>query len=155
MATEKQYAFFKGLYDEEAARQASLADRAKTYLSLITFYSAFILFVVEKLRPQTLCLKSIFAAMIASMLGGFLLALSSIGVSDYEAINDPRDIIAGFGDTPPEDEDFFDDRIIDFTVAYERNSAVNDTKATKLTWAGHLLLLGIFLHASYIFLTIR
>ena len=51
MATEKQYAFFKALYDEEVARQASLADRAKTYLSLITFYSAFILFAVEKLRP--------------------------------------------------------------------------------------------------------
>ena len=67
------------------------------------------------------------------MLGGFLLSLSSIGVSNYEAINDPQDIIAGFGDTPPEDEDFFDDRIIDFTVAYQRNSAVNDTKATKLT----------------------
>jgi hypothetical protein len=37
MATEKQYLFFKSVYDEETARQASLQDRPKYYLSIITF----------------------------------------------------------------------------------------------------------------------
>jgi hypothetical protein len=151
MATEKQYLFFKGLYDEESARQTSLADRAKVYLSLMTFYSAFVLFAAEKLKPDTAVLKILFVATVASTLLAFLLSLWSIRISEYEALNDPQEIIAGFGTSPPEDEDFFDDRIVDFAVAYQRNSDVNDRKATQLTWAGFLLLAGIFLHACYFF----
>jgi hypothetical protein len=155
MATEKQYLFFKGLYDEENARQTSLADRAKVYLSLVTFYSAFVLFAAEKLKPDTTALKIIFVGTVGSTLAAFLLSLWSIRVSEYEALNDPQEIITGFGTSPPEDEDFFDDRIVDFAVAYQRNSIVNDRKAVKLSWAGFLLLAGIFLHACYFFVKIN
>jgi hypothetical protein len=155
MATEKQYLFFKGLYDEENARQASLADRAKIYLSLITFYSAFVLFVAEKMKPDTPVLKGVFIGTVGSMLVAFLLSLWSIRVSEYEIPDDPQDIIAGFGAAPPEDEDFFDDRIVDFAVACQRNVAVNDEKAGQLTGAGYLLLAGIFLHACYFFAKIN
>jgi hypothetical protein len=151
MATEKQYLYFKGLYDEESARQASLADRAKVYLSLMTFYSAFVLFAAEKLKPDTLVLKVLFVATVASTLSAFLLSLWSIRIAEYEALNDPQEIILGFGTSAPRDEDFFDDRMVDFAVAYQRNSNVNDKKAAQLTWAGFLLLVGIFLHACYFF----
>jgi len=155
MATEKKYLFFKGMYDEESARQLLLADRAKLYLSLMTFYSAFVLFAAEKLRPDTVTLKVIFVATVGSTLSAFLLSLWSIRVSVYEGVVNPQEIVAAFGTSPPDDEDFFAHRIVDFAVACQRNSAVNDRKARQLTYAGFLLLAGIFLHACYFFAKIN
>jgi hypothetical protein len=83
MATEKQHLFFKGMYDEESARQLLLADHAKVYLSLMTFYSAFVLFAAEKLRPDTVCLKVIFVATVGSTLSAFLLSLSGLSMFPY------------------------------------------------------------------------
>ena len=91
---------------------------AKTYLSLVTLYSAFVFFVAEKLRPDTVVSTLIFFATVAAMALSFLLSLWSAKVSEYEAPSDPQEIIEKFGDSPPTDEDFFDDRIIDFAVAY-------------------------------------
>jgi hypothetical protein len=151
VATEKQYLFFKALYDEERLREASLADRAKTYLSLITFYSAFVLFATEHLKPDIVSLRLILGCTIIALIAGFLLSLWSIRVSNYEATSDPRKILHGFR-PPPEDDEFFDHRIVDFTVAYERNRLVNDEKARQLSLAGYMLLIGIFLHTGYFFL---
>ena len=152
MATENQLAFFKSLYDEETAREKQLQDYAKHNLSLSTFYSAFIIFVVEKLRPDSMLSKSVFITAVAFMLAPFLWSLRAIKISTYEAIAEPRHIINEFGDTPPTDEEFFDDRIADYTVAYERNSKVNDGKAFRLSIAGYCLALGICLHACYFIL---
>jgi hypothetical protein len=151
MSAANQYPFFKGMYDEECARQALLADRAKTYLSLITFYSAFMLFVAEKLKPETALQKTALALTIASILGGFLFSLLSIRVSKYETTNDPAKILHEFGKSPPDDETFFAKRIVDFAAAYEKNVPVNDGKALMLTRAGYLLLAGMVLHACYFF----
>ena len=71
-------------------------------------------------------------------------------MSDYEAVNDPRDVLDEFGDAPVSDEEFFDSRIADYVVAWERNSAVNDRKASRLKIAGYSLLLGITLQACYL-----
>jgi hypothetical protein len=154
MATQQQFSYFKSIYDEENARQTSLQDRAKNYLSLITFYSAFILFVVQNLKPDTLTFKLVFVTMIASMLAAFLLSLWSIQVSQYEVPSDPAEIIHHFGKAPQEDSDFFDARLVDYTAAYTHNSKVNDRKAFQLTLAGYLVLAGIFMHAIYILLKI-
>lgn len=154
MATEKQYQFFQSLCAEEAEREKLLWDRAKTNLSLTTLYSAFIIFVVEKLRPSTLATEIIFIAAVVFMLSAFLLSLWAVKVSTYEAAAEPRSIFASFREEPPTDEDFFDDRIVDFAVAYERNAKVNNRKARWLTIAGYCLLLGIGLHACYFILCI-
>ena len=75
MATLKQFEFFRFLYDEEIERTKQLADRAKTYLSLSAFYSAFVIFVVEKLRPDTALSKLLFVGTILCMLAAFFLSL--------------------------------------------------------------------------------
>jgi hypothetical protein len=150
VATEQQYSYFKAIYEEESARQTSLQDRAKTYLSLITFYSAFILLVVQNLKPGTCAFRIIFALMILSMLGAFLLSLLSMQIADYEAPNDPVAVVTAFGTRPPHNAAFFADRIVDYAVAYQRNSKVNNRKATQQSWAGYLMLAGIFLHAVYV-----
>jgi hypothetical protein len=146
MATEKQFQYFKSLYDEENAREEWLAQLAKTYLSLVTLYSAFVFFVAE---ARYRCKHTDLFATVAAMALSFLLSLWSAKVSEYEAPSDPQEIIEEFGDSPPTDEDFFDERIIDFAVAYTRNSEVNDRKANQLTVAGYAILAGIVLQATY------
>jgi hypothetical protein len=50
--SEKQYLFFKSLYDEETERTKQLYEHAKNYLSLAAFYSAFIVFAIQHLKPS-------------------------------------------------------------------------------------------------------
>jgi hypothetical protein len=88
------------------------------------------------------------------MLVAFLLSLLSIRVSKYEVASDPEQIIHHFGKTEQADGDFFNERIADYTIAYEHNSKVNDSKAHQLAFAGYLLLAGILLHAVYILLKV-
>src|SRR4051812_23979983 len=119
MTTSAQFDFFKFLYEEEDERRKRLLDQAKNHLALATFYSAFILFVVEKLRPDSLPSGLIFLAAAVSMVIAFLLSLLASAISPYEIANRPRNIIEGFGNDPPPDEVFYKSRILDFTVAIE------------------------------------
>jgi hypothetical protein len=140
MASEKQFLFFKSLYDEEVQRTQQLRDHAKNYLSLATFYSAFVAFVVQQMRPSTPLPIAIFLASVICMLLAFLLALWASGIADFEVANNPEDVVDEFGDKPMSDEAFFDNRIGDFVVASEGNSEVNDRKAFQLVMAGDTLL---------------
>jgi hypothetical protein len=150
MATENQFAFFKSLYDEENERAKILGEHAKNNLGLATLYSAFILFVIEKqIADITWSGKLFFCGAILLMLGAFLLSLMATQIASYQIPNEPTDIIEAFGDNPPTDEEFFDDRIIEYALACETNSSVNDRKADTLRYARYLLLGGIALHASY------
>jgi hypothetical protein len=127
MATEKQYAFFKSLYDEENERTKILGEHAKNNLGLVAVYSAFILFVADKNADHLQAIgKSLFVAAVLFMLLAFLLSLVATQISVFCAVADPDQIFAAYGDEPPTDEEFFDDRIIDYSTAYERNSSVND-----------------------------
>jgi hypothetical protein len=117
---------------------------------LATLYSAFILFVVEKQAADIAWLgKLLFCSAILFMLGSFLLSLMATQIAAFQIPNEPTDIIEGFGDDPPTDEEFFDDRIIEYALACETNSSVNDRKADMLQYARYLLLGGIAMHASY------
>jgi len=150
VATEKQYAFFKSLYDEEGERAKILAEHAKNNLGLATLYSAFILFVVEKqVADIAWWAKLLFCSAVLFMLGAFLLSLMATQIAAYQIPNEPTDIIERLGNNPPSDDDFFDDRIIDYALACETNSSVNDRKADMLLYARYALLGGIALHASY------
>jgi hypothetical protein len=155
MATEKQYAFFKALYDEENERSKILGEHAKNNLALTTLYSAFVLFPFKDLNIISTLEKWVFIIGVTLMLLAILLSLQATNIAKYEAITEPRDIFEKFGDNPPDDAEFFDDRIVDYSVAYERNSAVNDRKAAHLYVARYLLLGGITSHAIYIFLHIH
>jgi len=149
MATEKQVAFFQSLYDIERERTASLRETAKNYVSLSSLYSAFIIFVTEKLQPTSVITKSLFGAAIITMLLAFLAALLVTQVATFEALTDPDEVINQFGVEPPTDADFFDNRIADYSVATQRNRIVNERKARYLAVAGYLILAGLAIHAAY------
>jgi hypothetical protein len=149
MATEKQMEFFKLLYDSESERTEFLRATAKTYLTLSAFYSAFVIFVAEKLRPVYLSSKLLFGGAVLSMITSFLLSLWVIQVARFVALTHPQLIFDQYGARPPSDSEFFDNRITDFSVAYIANSKVNDRKAMVLAVGGWALLAGLLLHALF------
>ncbi|MGX5802626.1 hypothetical protein ACWGS9_15440 [Bradyrhizobium sp. Arg314] len=155
MATQGQYDFFRLLYDQENSREGTLNQHSGRLLSLITFYSAFIIYIADRSGNLPWVTKVVLAAAIGSMLCGFLMIVWGGRVANFEALNSPDDVIGQF----PEhegmtDERFFDLRIADFSVATERNSKVNDRRADALLWASYCLATGIALHAAYFFLRI-
>jgi hypothetical protein len=149
MASEKQMEFFKYLFDLESERRKLLRATATTYLTLSTFYSAFVFFVAEKLRPIEFLPKLLFAAAVVSMIVAFVLSLWVIQVSSLYVPTRPNAVIGQYGEHPPSDADFFDNRIIDFSVAYNANSPLNDRKARTLAAAGGSMLAGLIFHALF------
>ncbi|WP_394885976.1 hypothetical protein ACG873_00395 (plasmid) [Mesorhizobium sp. AaZ16] len=142
MATERQYAFFKFLYEEENARENTINQYAKTLLSLITFYSGFVIFVADKmLATITLPMKVIFATTLASMLAAFATTVWGTRMADFEGVCDPED---------DESENLFlRKRIADFTVATTRNSGINNKRVKALLVASYFLAAGILSHAVF------
>lgn len=149
MTSEEVFPVFKSLYDDERKRTQELNDHAKNNLSLATLYSGFVIFVVEKFPPSSLCNKLLFAGTVLCMLAAFFLSLLATQIAGFEEPRRPRDMAAQFAESGYDVEDFFQWRIADFTVAAERNAGVNDGRAVKLTFARYFLLLGIALHALY------
>jgi hypothetical protein len=152
VATKDQYEFFKFLFENEEKRSTSLIDRGKTFISLIALYSGFIALSADEKIGDAVLLWILFASAALSMLMSLLLSIVAVGVFRYEKINSPENIISSFGDVSPSDPEFFDDRIIDLTVACNRNSKRNDQRAKLLFWASFFILLGLSLHASYFLL---
>ncbi len=149
MATEKQAAYFVSIYDKESDRTKSLRDIAKVYIGLTSLYSAFIIFVTDKTKPGNILELGLYIACITAFLVAFYFSLQVLQVAAYERPSDPYKIIQGFDKSPPKDEDFFDHRIIDLTVASGRNALVNDKKAVYLSLSGYLILSGLAGHAAY------
>lgn len=149
MATKQQYEVFKFIFEQEKARESQLLERSKLYLSLVTFYSAFLLFVGKDLIPHNRLHWSLFALSTIFLLVAFLLSLYSAAVQKYQAVKNPKKILERLGDAPPTDDDFLDDRIVDLADAWTWNSSVNEGKAKILHWAGFALLSGMAAHAAY------
>jgi hypothetical protein len=153
MATKEQYEFYKLLYDEENAREKQLREQARNYLSLATLYSAFVIFGADKALPSiSWPAKCAFIASIVFMAAAFVLSLWVLQASKYEAIASPSDVTNQFGEASMTNEEFFDNRIADLTVACERNISVDDRKAVYLGLSGYAVLIGIFLHAGFFIL---
>jgi hypothetical protein len=150
MATEKQYACFKDIFDREAARQEKLIDRGKLYLSIITVYLGLLGVAADKLLP-TLARSGLataaFLASLACFVGSLVLVLLAIGIYKYVYPTDPMTVIDGYGPEPPRDEDFFDDRITELAAAFKTNQFVNERRADKLKYASFCLLGGVVFQA--------
>ncbi|MDE3819714.1 hypothetical protein [Sinorhizobium meliloti] len=155
MATREQMDFFKSVYEEEEKRTAILLEHSKNNVTLVTLYSGFALFVLDKHASGLSATGfTLFAVSLCAMAVSFFLSLLITNIAPYEALTDPDEIIAKLGSTPPTNEEFFDARIIDYTAAYQRNSAVNDRKAEWMSLARYALLLGVVLHASFFIYTV-
>ncbi|MDX2044952.1 MAG: hypothetical protein SF097_27320 [Acidobacteriota bacterium] len=145
MATEAQYQFFKGLYDAEQARYRELIDRGKLFLSIITIYLGLLSVAADKTIPKldsSLFAKSAYVVSVMFIIIAMALVVLAVGIFKYEYPSDPQRIIESFKDVPPTDDDFRDERIIDFTVATKRNFSQNEMRARLLRLSSFMLLLG-------------
>jgi hypothetical protein len=151
MATDVQYNIFRSLYDEEAARYTSLANRAQLYFSIISLYLGALAFKFDDVNkfikefqvPRWMfLLVGIFVAL------ALLATIAAIWIRDYEGVCNPEEVIDHFDDVPPSDADFLDDRIAELAVATNRNSEHNNRTGTFLRWAIGFLFLAILMHLA-------
>jgi len=141
------------LYNEEKKREEILNNRAKIYLSLLTFILGALFFKIELIETiittkniTELCFWIQFILYIFTMLC-FVIALLfvflSIRIMKFEFICDPeKDIIKKITDEMTAD-DFLLKRSIDYAVARNRNSITNNKKASLLTIAIFFILAGL------------
>jgi hypothetical protein len=146
MATEAQYQCFKDIYDRETKRGEQLIDRGKIYLSVITLYMGLLGVAFDKITPMLAghCFeKTIYILSLIIFIFSLALVIFSIGIYCYRFPTDPETVIFSFGTNQPLDNDFFDARIADFTVAFKENLPVNEKRANLLKYASWLMLFGI------------
>jgi hypothetical protein len=145
MATKEQYEFFRSLYDEEEARYSQLEARARLYLAVISAFIAAIVLKANEIKQSIRILGGDrrLLAVATLLVASLVMIVISTKIRQYEGIADPREIIENFGPAPPSNEEFFDLRLADLTVATERNAKVNDQVARFLAWAGVLLALAM------------
>lgn len=142
MATKEQYEFFKLLYDVEEQRYGQLESRARFYFGGVSIFIAGILLKAPEVKASVAALGGAWPLM---LLGALLLAVTlvliGIGthIRTYEGIADGGSVVKAYGEKPPTNEDFFDDRIADLVVATARNSQVNNRVARVLAGAGYCL----------------
>jgi len=146
MATKEQYGFFLSLYQEEERTYEQLEGRAKVYLTIISIFLAGLLLKADDAKKSAAILGMpwwLLSGVALLLSAALLLVVIAMRIRTYEGAADPEAIIAKFGERPPVDEDFFDDRIVDLAVATNRNSVVNNKTATTLEWASYCLVAAI------------
>lgn len=154
MATKTQYEFFRSLYDEENNRLSELVNRAKVYLPVVTFFLGVLLLKSEwviSVAKGNLIIIFFFISMF-SFFAALVTTIVSLRVMKYKGICDPEDVITQWGKSPPEDEQFFKERIADFAVAAQKNHTLNNTRGSWLHTTGIFLLIGVA--CSLIFLSL-
>jgi hypothetical protein len=153
MATKEQYEFFRSLYEDEERVYSQLEARAKFYFSVVSLFLAALLLKAKEVQESAGALGLPWWLVLVEGLllsGALLFVVCGVLIRRYEGIADPEDIIKNFGQKPPSNEQFFDDRIADYTVAANRNAAANERTARWLSYSGLLLtaaivlLLGLF-----------
>jgi hypothetical protein len=148
MASEKQMAFFKSLYDEEAARHAVLMERAKTYITVITIYIGIVGLKVGDLKDlKAFGVPWALLLCIALAVGAaLLLTVMAIRVREFEALVEPEAAAKELDAPGMTDDKFFSNRIADYVVATQINRKVVNDIGFKLRLAVMFLAGGVALH---------
>lgn len=146
MATEMQYKVFRASYDEENVRYSLLENRAKFYLTIITFYLGAIAFKINDVTSFATQFRipiTLYFIMALLLLLALLLTIMATRIRSYEGVNDLENIIKSLASTVPSEEEFLDTCLIDLAVATNRNSLINNKVAAMLQWASYLLFLAV------------
>jgi len=144
MASEAQYEILRSVYQEENDRYTELINRGKIYLTICSFFLGGLAFKLnESFASATWWAKTPYLVSAACFIASFLLIILSLGIYSHEGLCDPNEVIDNFGATPPDDDDFRDDRIADIAVATEINSAINDRRASFLSTAAYSMFSGV------------
>lgn len=160
MATKEQYDFFKDQFLEEEKRYSDLTKRGEIYFSILSLLLTGVIFktkdifeilkTISDIKLKAL-LISIFIISFILFCLAFLFITLGLKIREFEGVTNINSYLDSLGDTPPTNEDFFDDRIVDFIAASEQNELVNDRRATRLAIALGFILAGFICMAIFIF----
>lgn len=149
MGSREQFETYKYVYELEEKRFEELISRAKLYISIITIYLAIL---TIKVQDVTILAKgNKWGTVFAVLAGGafilsLLFAVLSLGIYEYEGLCDIKQQLLIPGSVTKPDEEFYEDRLADLAVAYERNSIQNDKRANLLTISSWTIFIGITCH---------
>lgn len=149
MFTKVQFDTFKYIYEKEEARFSELINRGKIYLSIITIYIG--VFTLKIQDIGTLVGDGSFSKILVGATGicfifALLACILALGIFKYEGLCDIKEELLALGDAGKPDSEFYEDRLADMAVAYERNSEQNDHRASLLGISSYLVLAGVFFH---------
>jgi len=149
MFTKEQFHAFKYVYEKEEARFSELINRGKIYLSIITVYIG--VFTLKIQDVSTLVGNGSFSKILLGATGvcfifALLACVLALGIFKYEGLCDIKEELLAFDDKGKPDSEFYEDRLADMAVAYERNSEQNDRRASLLEISSYLVLAGVFFH---------
>ncbi len=160
MATKEQYDFFKDQYVDEEKRYSDLTKRAEIYFSILSLFLSSIVFKLKEIfdlfEKSNSCNKVVgFVFFILSFVffgAAFYFITRALKIKTYQAVIDFENYRNNLGETAPTNEDFFDDRLIDYMYATEKNEIVNEERANDLTIALRFILAGFI--TIFIFIVI-
>jgi len=147
VVSEPIYKFFQALYDEETKRFAELESRARLYFSIASLYVGAISFKfddVVRLVARVNLSPVLIVVDEALFIVAVLFCVLAMQVRKYERIADPDELLDEFeAEDDLFDEQFFEDRIIDYSVATQRNAAANNRVALRLAVSAFSILAGV------------
>jgi hypothetical protein len=157
MASSQQFEAFKFFFVSEDERAASLTDKGKTYLTLISLFFAYLGYrITDNQFDQFIRLKFasfsygffLYALVFVCLLAGLASTLLSLFMHDYEDIADPEKLFDRVLREELSDEQFFDLLIADMNVTTKINAAVSDKRALELQIASYSLFAGFLMYGG-------
>ena len=155
LASKELYEVSLRFYEFEVDRQKALSEKAKLVIGIISLYIGLLVFR-GRLNIDVSNLSG--GAQVTFVIGLLLLAFSvvlsilSLQIRVYESPYNPVEFIQGLGENEQDLGLYFDDRIIDLAVAWEKNTRQNNNAAQYLQGAficlgaaivSHILTLGL------------
>ena len=146
MASKEQLEFFQDLFDHEVRRYEHLAERAKLYFAVISFFLGAMLFKFDDVAKFFVNSD---APVIGIALNGgvavvaLIYCVMAMQIKTYEAICDPDRVLMNLDESDLVAEVFFDTRIADFAFAAKQNAVENERTAGYLSKSAVLMLTSI------------
>lgn len=148
------------MYVEENQRYRELLNRGKVFLSIITLYLGILFYKSSDLLSNTTLSKEeatdsflvFFIASSVSFIFSLLFCLISLGILTYQYPSNPTELLEEFESKNQTDLEFFRNRTVDFTIAFEHNKKKNDSRGKYLRYTSGFIFMGILLHLFYIVL---
>jgi hypothetical protein len=148
-ALGRNFDFFKALHEDERNRSTRLAQLATAYFGLEGLYIGAVAFKYSDVMKTAGDMKvppQLFLGTLTLVLIALVLTMRAVAIRVTEGLSEPKELAEKLERDPDDEGTFLLHRCMDYAVATQKNSAVNDQRATALEWSGWLLFGAIGAH---------
>lgn len=145
-ALARNYDFFKALHDDERNRGTRLGQLAAALLGVEGLFIGAVAFKfadVSRLAEAIQVPPGVFLVSLTLTLVALTATIRAIAIRTHEGLAHPRELATKLEQAPDDEAAFLLHRCMDYAVAAENNSEVNDKRASALNWAGWLVFTAI------------